>query len=270
MRVNLRGSASAVTLAANAAGARKSSNIQTISLLHRNMTTVGKLIAIEGIDGSGKRTQVELLKDALRARGHETFVTGFPIYDSWFGKMVGEFLDGEFGPLEEVDPHFTALLYAGDRFEAKQQIVEALAAGKIVLADRYIGSNMAHQSARLPAEERGEFVKWIEHLEFQIYGLPRESAVVYLRVPPAEAQKLVALKSSRGYTELTHDLLEGNLRHLEDAAEMYDELAKRANWIRVECFDTKARAMRPPETIAAEILAAVEAVIGSVAHGEKA
>jgi dTMP kinase len=225
------------------------------------MTTGGKLIAIEGIDGSGKRTQVALLRDALGARGHETFVTGFPIYESWFGKMVGEFLDGEFGPLEEVDPHFTALLYAGNRFEAKQQIVEALAAGKIVLADRYIGSNMAHQSALLPAEERGEFVKWIEHLEYQIYGLPRESAVIYLRVPPAEAQKLVALKSARGYTASTHDLLEGNLRHLEDAAAMYDELAKRANWKSVECFDSTTQGMRAPEVIAAEILTAVEAAL---------
>jgi len=267
MWVDLPGGASAVTLAADA-GARKFSNISTISLPHRIVTMRGKLIAIEGIDGSGKRTQVELLKEALGARGHQIFVTGFPIYDSWFGAMVGEFLDGEFGPLEEVDPHFTALLYAGDRFEAKEQIVGALAAGKIVLADRYIGSNMAHQTARVAAEERGEFVKWIEHLEYQIYGLPRESAVIYLRVPPAEAQKLVALKSARGYTASTHDLLEGNLRHLEDAAAMYDELAKRANWISVECFDAGAQAMRAPEVIAAEILAAVEAVLAAT-DGEK-
>jgi len=232
------------------------------------MTTGGKLIAIEGIDGSGKRTQVELLRDALSARGHQTFVTGFPIYDSWFGAMVGKFLDGGFGPLEEVDPQLTALLYAGDRFEAKKQLVDALAAGKIVLADRYIGSNMAHQSARLPAEERGEFVKWIEHLEYQIYGLPRESAVIYLRVPPAEAQKLVALKSARGYTASTHDLLEGNLRHLEDAAGMYDELAKRTNWKSVECFDSAAQAMRAPEVIASELLTAVAAVLAGT-HEEK-
>ena len=232
------------------------------------MTTGGKLIAIEGIDGSGKRTQVELLKDALGARGHQSFVTGFPIYDSWFGAMVGKFLDGGFGPLEKLDSHFTALLYAGDRFEAKEQIVEALAAGKAVLSDRYVGSNMAHQTARVSAPERAEFVKWIEHLEYQIYGLPRESAVIYLRVPPAEAQKLVALKSTRAYTSSTHDLLEGNLRHLEDAAAMYDELAKRANWISVECFDSRAQAMRAPNAIATEILAAVEAVLVAT-HGEK-
>lgn len=233
------------------------------------MTTSGKLIAIEGIDGSGKRTQVELLKNALGARGQQTYVTGFPIYDSWFGKMVGEFLNGEFGPLEEVDPHFTALLYAGDRFEAKEQIVEALTAGKVVLADRYIGSNMAHQTARVPAEERADFIKWLEHLEYQIYGLPRESLVIYLRVPPAEAQKLVAEKTARTYTVATHDIQEGNLRHLEDAAEMYDELAKRANWISVQCFDATYQAMRPPELIAAEIAAAVGPILTAM-HGEKA
>jgi dTMP kinase len=233
------------------------------------MTTGGKLIAIEGIDGSGKRTQVELLNAALDARGHETFVTGFPIYDSWFGAMVGKFLDGGFGPLEEVDPQFTALLYAGDRFEAKKQIVDALAAGKIVLADRYVGSNLAHQSARVRAAARAEFVKWIEHLEYQIYGLPRESAVIYLRVPPLEAQKLVGRKSMRGYTAATHDLLEENLRHLEDAAAVYDELAKRENWIRVECFDSVVHAIRPPNAIAAEILGAVEVVL-AVRHGRQA
>ncbi|MDP9338990.1 MAG: dTMP kinase [Acidobacteriota bacterium] len=233
------------------------------------MTTTGKLIAIEGIDGSGKRTQVELLNAALAARGQQTYVTGFPIYDSWFGKMVGEFLNGEYGPLEEVDPHFTALLYAGDRFEAKEQITEALAAGKIVLADRYIGSNMAHQTARVPGEERSDFIKWIEHLEYQIYGLPRENLVIYLRVPPAEAQKLVAQKTARAYTAATHDIQEENLRHLQDAAEMYDELAKRGNWISVQCFDATYQAMRPPELIAAEIATALEPILAAM-HGEKA
>jgi dTMP kinase len=256
----LRGGVSAVTLAGNA-GAPKFFNITTISPTPLMTTTSRKLIAIEGIDGSGKRTQVELLKDALAARGHETFVTGFPIYDSWFGAMVGKFLDGGFGPLEEVDPQLTALLYAGDRFEAKEQIVEALAAGKIVLADRYVGSNLAHQAARVAAPARVEFVKWIEHLEYGIYGLPRESAVIYLRVPPLEAQKLVGRKSARGYTTATHDLLEENLRHLEDAAAMYDELAKRENWIQVECFDLQEQAMRAPQEIAAEILTAVETVL---------
>src|SRR5215469_823734 len=136
------------------------------------MPKLGKLIAIEGIDGSGKNTQVRLLQQELSARGYSIYSTGFPQYESWFGKMVGQFLNGDLGPLEKVDPHFSALLYAGDRFEAKSRIREALSRGSIVLADRYVASNLAHQTARAPAGQRGEFIAWIEHLEYQIYGLP--------------------------------------------------------------------------------------------------
>jgi dTMP kinase len=221
----------------------------------------GILIAVEGIDGSGKRTQVELLEKALTKRGHSVYSTGFPQYDSWFGKMVGQFLDGRLGPLESVDPHFTALLYAGDRFEAKQRMEAALNRGSVVLADRYIGSNLAHQTVRAPAEKRAEFLSWIEHLEYTIYGLPRESLVLYLRVPPVEAQSLVARKSARSYTTAQKDLLESSLRHLEDAAEMYDLLSRRPSWATTQCFDATRHIMRPPEEIAAEVLAAVEPVL---------
>jgi dTMP kinase len=222
------------------------------------MPTRGKLIAIEGIDGSGKRTQVELLTKSLGLRGYSVYSTGFPQYDSWFGRMVGQFLNGELGPLESVDPHFTALLYAGDRFEARPKLEAALGAGQIVLADRYIGSNLAHQTARAPAGRRAEFLAWIEHLEYDIYGLPRESLILYLRVPPLHAQALVQQKSSRSYTSAKQDLLEASLRHLEDAAEMYDQLARRAPWATIRCFDTAANAMRPADEIAAEVFSAVE------------
>jgi dTMP kinase len=218
------------------------------------MPNRGKLIAIEGIDGSGKRTQVELLRTALRGQGHSVYATGFPQYDSWFGKMVGQFLNGELGPLESVDPHFSALLYAGDRFEGKSKIEAALNQGQIVLADRYIASNLAHQTARVAPEKRPAFVEWIEHLEYGIYGLPKEDLVVYLRVPPVEAQKLVAHKSERSYTSAQKDLQEASLRHLEDTAALYDALSKRPNWTTIQCFDTKRNQMRAADTIAKEVL----------------
>src|SRR5947208_1707235 len=221
------------------------------------MPVRGKLIAIEGIDGSGKRTQVELLATALRTQGHSVHSTGFPQYVSWFGKMVGQFLNGELGPLESVDPHFTALLYAGDRYEAKPRLETALNNGQIVLADRYIASNLAHQTARVAPEKRAAFVEWIEHLEYDIYGLPREDLVLYLRVPAVEAQKLVALKSARSYTSAQKDLQEASLRHLEDAAQMYDALSKRPNWNTIECFDSKRNQMRAAEDIAKEALGSV-------------
>jgi dTMP kinase len=221
----------------------------------------GKLIAIEGIDGGGKRTQVDLLAKTLTAHAYRVYSTGFPQYDSWFGAMVGRFLNGELGPLEGVDPHFTALLYAGDRFEAKPKLEAALDAGQIVLADRYIASNLAHQTARVASAQRTEFLSWIEHLEYDIYGLPRESLILYLRVPPLHAQQLVKQKASRSYTSAKQDLQEASLRHLEDAAGMYDRLSARASWATIQCFDDASNAMRPADEIAADVLAAVEIVL---------
>jgi len=231
-------------------------------------TRSGKLIAVEGIDGSGKRTQVEILTLTLKARGHSVYSTGFPQYDSWFGKLVGKFLNGDLGPLESVDPHFSAMLYAGDRFEAKYKLEAALDSGQIVLVDRYIASNLAHQTARVPPPQRSEFLQWIEHLEYEIYGLPRENLILYLRVPPREAQRLVALKSARSYTSAQRDLQEASLRHLEDAAEMYDSLSRITPWATIQCFDAAHNAIREPEEIAIDVLASVEEVLSSASAGE--
>jgi dTMP kinase len=126
------------------------------------MTPRGKLIALEGIDGSGKRTQLDLLARDLDGRGLATLRISFPRYESSFGKLVARYLNGEFGSLETFDPHLSALLYAGDRLEAKAELESALAAGKIVLADRYIGSNLAHQSERVPPERREEFLAFLK------------------------------------------------------------------------------------------------------------
>jgi dTMP kinase len=233
------------------------------------MADSGKLIAVEGIDGSGKRTQVELLTLTLKARGHSVYSTGFPQYDSWFGKMVGQFLNGDLGALESVDPHFTALLYAGDRFEAKPKLEAALNNGQIALVDRYIASNLAHQTARVPPAHRSEFLKWIEHLEYGIYGLPRESLILYLRVPPREAQRLVERKSARSYTSARKDLLEASLHHLEDAAQLYDSLSRNPPWATIQCFDATLNAIREPEDIAMDVLAAVEGVLSSASAEER-
>jgi dTMP kinase len=234
----------------------------------QNRRAWGRLIAIEGIDGSGKRTQLDLLENQLIAGGNRVYSTGFPQYDSWFGKMIGQFLNGELGPLEAVDPHFTALLYAGDRFEAKPKIEAALNEGKIVLIDRYIGSNLAHQTARAAPEKRPAFRKWIEHLEYEIYDLPREDLILYLRVPPGEAQKLVAQKATRSYTTAKRDLQEASLGHLQDAADMYDLLARSAPWVTIECFDAKRGAVRTVREIAQEIAAAVDPLLRAPVAGD--
>jgi dTMP kinase len=229
------------------------------------MATRGKFIAIEGIDGSGKRTQMDLLAEALEARGHATFRIGFPRYGSFFGELAGRYLDGEFGPLNALDPRLSALLYAGDRFEARPEIEAALADGKIVLADRYIGSNLAHQTARVPPEKREEFLNWLKHLEYDLYGLPVEDLVVYLQVPVAEAHRLVGLKSARAYTSLKRDIHEADITHLEQTATIYDRLATAANWARIDCINTATGALYSPEEIHGAVLQAVESRILSQA-----
>lgn len=228
-----------------------------------NRRPLGRLIAFEGIDGSGKRTQMELLAGSLAAGmgGRSVYTTGFPQYDSFFGKMVGQFLNGDFGPLEALDPHLTALLYAGDRFEAKTRLEAALNQGKVVLVDRYIGSNLAHQTARVPKEKRSEYLNWVRHLEYNIYGLPREDRVVYLRVPPSEAQRLVNQKTPRSYTSAKQDILEASLKHLQEAANIYDQLSRDNPWVTIECFDQKRGAMRTPQEIAQDVSAAVQPVL---------
>src|SRR5271167_1670897 len=223
------------------------------------MPVRGKFIVLEGIDGSGKRTQIEALAREFSRRGMALSQISFPNYSGFFGKLVAQFLNGEFGPLAAVDPHFSALLSAGDRLESKPAIESALAAGKIVLADRYIASNLAHQGARVPREKRDEFLAWLKQLEYQVYALPSEDLVIYLRVPAAEAHRLVGEKAKREYTELRRDLQESDLAHLQAASDVYDQLARQPNWLKIECYDVQARALRSPEAIHKEILEAIEA-----------
>lgn len=222
------------------------------------MSPRGKLIVLEGIDGSGKRTQIEMLSRALETNGIAHARLSFPRYDRFFGKLVARYLNGEFGQLAEVDPHFSALLYAGDRLESKPEMEAALAEGKILIADRYIGSNLAHQGARVSAPKRSEFLAWLKQLEYNLYGLPQEDLVIYLRVPVSEAHRLIGRKAVRQYTKRKRDLQESNLAHLRQASALYDKLARQPNWAAVDCArrrqGRRATGLRTPESIHQDIL----------------
>jgi len=218
----------------------------------------GKLIVIEGIDGSGKQTQADLLARAFGERGIPLVRFSFPRYESSFGHLIARFLNGEFGPLSAVDAHFSALLYAGDRFEAKPELQEALNSGRIIVMDRYIASNLAHQAARVPAERRPDFIAWLRQLEYGTYGLPSEDLVIYLRVPAQEGHRLVGLKSARSYTPQQRDLQESDLLHLNEAARVYDQLAEAPNWVTIDCFDSKSGKHRPPGEIHQDVIEAID------------
>ena len=233
------------------------------------MSSRGKFIVLEGIDGSGKRTQLEMLARVLSERGVICEHLSFPNYSGFFGKMAARFLNGDFGPLEAVDPHFSALLYAGDRFESKSRMEAALSFGKTLLADRYIGSNLAHQGARVAPAGRSEFLQWVRHLEYHVYGLAREDLVIYLRVSVDEAHRLVGEKATRDYTNRRRDLQEADRAHLTAAAQVYDELARQPNWAIVDCMDRPTGQIRSPESIHDEIIAVVAERLSVPAHAAR-
>lgn len=198
----------------------------------------GLFIVLEGADGSGKTTQFSLLTQRLKAIGHDVVTFDFPQYSSPSSYFIKKYLNGEYGEATSLSPYTASLFYALDRFEASSKIFEALKGGKIVLANRYVGSNMAHQGSKFgtESEQRGFFV-WAESLEFQLLGIPRPTINIYLKVPPKISYELIAKKARRDYTEKIRDGHESNLSHLEKTAATYDLLTKLfpKDFIEIEC-----------------------------------
>ena len=145
------------------------------------------LIAIEGIDGSGKGTQASRLVERLDTDGISCSLLSFPRYsETLFGESIGKFLNGDFGPLEAVAPQLAATLYAGDRFESRGMLLEALATQQVVVCDRYVPSNLAHQGSRVEDERQSELIEWIETIEYDVFQLPRPAATTQPETDPAQ------------------------------------------------------------------------------------
>lgn len=206
----------------------------------------GRLIVIDGIDGSGKTTQVSLLAKALADKGIPHEVISFPRYeDNLYGKLIRRYLEGEFGSINEVNPYLMALAYAGDRVLAKPQIEKWLSEGKVVLANRYVSASKAHMGANLPEEKREEFIDWLDELEYVTNGMPKEDLTILLSINPGTGQENVSGKHT--------DIHEENIKHLEDASKIYLDLAKsEKNWKVINCMNGSQ--MRLPQDIHGEIM----------------
>lgn len=216
---------------------------------------MSKLISIEGIDGSGKNTQAHLLVNNLKELGYSVATISFPQYQSnFFGKDVGNYLNGKFGGLDDIHPKLAAMLYAGDRFESKSHIINLMEQNDFLICDRYTPSNIAHQSAKFSNEqEKQEFINWLSTLEYEIYGLPRPTANIFLNVPPFFSDKLVELKEKRSYTSKTKDLHEENKDYLLNVYAQFLKLANTENnWYIIECINDSQ--LRSVDSIASELL----------------
>lgn len=218
------------------------------------------LIAIEGIDGSGKGTQAARLDAHLKSQGLKTSLLSFPRYQQTaFGRKVGDFLNGKFGSLDAVHPLLVSLLFAGDRFESREMIRQAIADHDVVICDRYVASNVAHQGAKVPPADRQELVDWILHLEYSIYELPKADLTLFLDVNVPQAQQLIAAKSRRTYTDKAADLQEADGEYLERVREVYIQLAAGPGWKRICC--EKDSKIRQVDEITSDIISAVSQVV---------
>lgn len=208
----------------------------------------GKLVVIDGIDGSGKTTQINLLAKFLEEKNIPYETISFPRYeDNIYGKLIKRYLEGEFGSVTEVNPYLMACVFAGDRALAKTQIEKWLNDGKLVLANRYVSASYAHMGANLPSEKREEFFQWLDELEYKENGIPKEDLTILLTVDPSIGQKNVLGIHGQ-------DIHEENLKHLEEANRIYLSIAKaNNNWYLVDCM--KDSWMRNPEEIFSDILA---------------
>ena len=190
------------------------------------------LIAIEGIDGAGKGTQAGRLVSSLRERGLRVDTLQFPRYGATtFGGAIGDFLNGRFGSLNQVHPQLAAVLYAGDRFESRPLLMQLMEDNDVVVLDRFVGSNLAHQSAKLDGAERTALVDWIENIEYEVFQLPRPALTVLIDMSSQMSRELVSRKATRDYTDQEADLQESDLPYLERVRRCYLALAhSRLDW----------------------------------------
>lgn len=220
---------------------------------------MGKLFVIEGTDGSGKQTQLQLLKDSLKERGIEFREVSFPNYDSESSSLVKMYLRGDFGDdPKSVDPYIASTFYAADRYATfKQGLMDYYNEGGIILADRYTTANMVHQSGKIKDRaERKKFLDWLFEFEFGLYKLPKPDIVFFLNMPTEKALELMKDRENKFTHEAKKDIHEKNPEHLRESYEAACELVKDYDWKEIKCV--KDDQIRTREDIHNEIWSEVE------------
>ena len=230
------------------------------------------LIVLEGLDGAGKSTQVKRLKEYLTSKGVTLRYLHFPRYDSpLYGELIGKYLRGDFGSIEQVHPQIVALLFALDRMDAAATIKEWLAAGDCVLLDRYVYSNIAYQCSKIMmqpqfAQNREQLAKelrdWIFDTEYNKYGIPKPDLNLFLNVPIEFVDS--KLKESRNgdddrdYLNGKEDIHEADIKFQISVREIYlQQTELDPNFVKVCCEDANGK-MLPPAEIFANIKGQVD------------
>lgn len=218
-----------------------------------------RLIAIDGLDASGKMTQTELLKELLAKEGIPYRYLSFPTYDDDYSAHVNMYLRGRFGDDPEiVNPFAASSFFGADRYcsymlDWKKDYEN----GSIILANRYTSANAVHQLSKLPVEEYDGFLSWLMDYEYNKLSIPSPDAVVYLCVPPEVSQKMIQHRCDE--TGAEKDIHESNKKHLENSYRAALYSAEKLGWIKIDC--SRDGELRPREEIHREIVERLKDVI---------
>jgi dTMP kinase len=216
----------------------------------------GKIIVLEGADACGKTTQIHALIKLYRQKGYTVDLFDFPRYSqTFYGKLIRQYLDGEFGDPNEVDPYLSSMLYAGDRYETKNDILDSRKKGHLILINRYVPSNIVYNVCKIRSVVyKKAFVNYVEKLEYDTNCMPTPDIVVYLDVPSSTSQELLNNRESK-------DEYEKNVQFQEKVCQEYRKLCKERSeegWAMVPCTD--ANGLLDVEKITSRIESTIERV----------
>ncbi len=218
-----------------------------------NETLNMAFIVIEGLDGSGKSTQMKMLRDYFSGKKIDFEYLHFPRMEApVFGELVARFLRGELGKIDEVDPYIVALLYAGDRKAAAVEIQTWLDNGKLVLLDRYVYSNIAYQCAKIDDSQGKEKLRdWILNMEYNYFGIPVPDINIYLDAPFDFVKKNLESQrhgDDRDYLKGSIDIHEASMNFQEKVRQVYLSLeGKEKNYSIIKCYNEKQEMLKAEE-----------------------
>ena len=212
---------------------------------------MGKLIVIEGTDGSGKSTQFRLLSQRLEQEQVTFRHIVFPRYDQESSALIRMYLGGEFGSKpSDVNAYAASSFYAADRFASyKMDWGQWYENGGLILSDRYTTSNAVHQASKEPAEKQNEFLHWLYDFEYDKLKLPRPDLVIYLDVPTDFTEKM--LRGREASTNTKADIHEQDMQYLATCRQTGRKAADYYGWTVIQCV--RDGQMRSIEDIHQEI-----------------
>ena len=221
------------------------------------LKTKGQFIVFEGIDGSGKATQTNLLFNYFKTQGKETMKIDFPQHGEKSCGLVDEYLNGKYGKAHEVGPYIASIFYACDRYDASFKIRKWLEEGKVVIADRYLASNIGHQGGKIKDEKQREaYIDWLYKFEYGLFKVPKPDKTIILKTNPEYSLKLSnqitdqeKIEKRKAYLgdDKKQDIHEQDQTHLKNTLFAYLEAAEKypADFAVIDCLNEQGQLLAP-------------------------